>query len=459
MEKKTRKNNNDAPVRKITRLQKILRFMAKSLLKKYHPRIIAVTGSVGKTSAKEAISVVISGRYFVRKSEKNYNNEIGVPLTIIGVESGGRSCLRWLGIFLRWLVFLIFPLKYPEILILEMSTDRPGDLKYLTDFAKPGISVITDISSSHLEYFKNIDTIFKEKATLAKVLLEKDLVILNSDNVYLAKLKDNPRQFGVAARVFSFGFEENADARAMDMFLNQFDDMSAAETRFITSPPCGLSFKLNYKGAMMPLRLSNVLAKHNIYAALAGVSVGIELGLNLVEIAASLEKFVLPSGRTNLIRGIKDTNIIDDTYNSSSITSVEGALEILREFGNSRKIVVLGDILEIGPNTETEHRQAAKKFLEVGGNVFLAVGQRMKFAVDELRKHKFTGEIYEFENPMDAGKKLQEIMHTGDVILVKGSQGMRMEKVVEEVMAEPDRAKELLCRQNPEWKAVPWREV
>ncbi len=426
-------------------LERLLRFMAVVILKKYHPRIIAVTGSVGKTSAKEAIFTVIAGHYFVRKSEKNYNNELGVPLIILGVESGERSILKWLDIFFRWLILWIFPLKYPEILILEMGSDKPGDLKYLTDFVRPDISVITEVASSHLKYFKNMDAIFKEKTTLAKAVDEKGLVILNIDNSHLLKLKNNFRQLGVNARIFSFGFAENADARAMDVFL-------AKEIS-------GLSFKLNYRGTMMPLRLNNILAKHNIYAALAGVSVGIELGLNLVEIATSLENFILPSGRTNLIKGIKNTSIIDDTYNSSSVISVEGALEILREFKQNRKVVVLGDILEIDPVTEKEHRQVAKKFLEIEGDIFLAVGNRMRFATDELRKHKFSGEIYEFSNPLDAGRKLQEILRSGDVVLVKGSQGMRMEKVVEEVMAEPQRAKELLCRQNTEWKNTPWREI
>lgn len=455
MDKKARKNNLDeGSQRKTAKLEKILRFMAVTLLKKYHPRIIAVTGSVGKTSAKEAIFAVVSGHYFVRKSEKNYNNEIGVPLTIIGAESGGRSFLKWFGIFLRWMVFVVFPLKYPEILILEMSADRPGDLQYLTDFAKPDISVITEIASSHLEYFKNIEAIFREKATLAKVVDEKDLVILNIDNPHLLKLKDNPRQFGVIARIFSFGFREDADAQAMDVFLNQQD----VETRFIASSLRGLSFKLSYKGTTIPLRLNNILAKHNIYAALAGVSVGIELGLNLVEIGKGLENFSLPPGRMNLICGIKSTSIIDDTYNSS-LVSAEGALEVLREFGKNRRIAVLGDMLELGEGTEGDHRMLAKKFLEVGGNVFITVGRRMLFATSELKKHKFSGEIYAFRSPMDAGKKLQEILRPGDVVLVKGSQSMRMEKVVEEVMAEPERAKDLLCRQNAEWRNVPWREV
>lgn len=444
------------------KLEKALRFMASLVLKKYHPRIIAVTGSVGKTSTKEAIFTVISSHFFVRKSEKNYNNEIGVPLTIIGAKSAEQSLFLWAGIFFRWLCLIIFPMKYPQILILEMGTDRPGDLKYLTDFVKPDISVITEVATSHLEYFKNIEAIFREKIVLAKVVTEKGLVIVNSDNPHLAKLKENSQQNGVNARIFSFGFEEGADVRAMEVFLNYRSDengeiLPEAGT-YLEKEISGLSFKLSYKGTMMPLRLNNILARHNIYAALGGVSVGIELGLNLVEIGKHLENFFLPSGRLNLIKGIKRTSIIDDTYNSS-LVSARGALETLREFGGNRKIAVLGDMLELGENTESDHRLVAKKFLEIGGDVFLAVGRRMFFAVDELRRQKFSGEIYAFPDPMSAGKKLQEILRAEDVVLVKGSQGMRMEKVVEEVMAEPNRAKDLLCRQDTKWKNKPWSEV
>jgi UDP-N-acetylmuramoyl-tripeptide--D-alanyl-D-alanine ligase len=455
MKEKLRKINLDEKVlNKNVKLKKLLRFMASAILKKYQPRIIAVTGSVGKTSAKEAIYAVISKHFFVRKSEKNYNNEIGVPLTIIGEESGERSFFLWVGIFFRWIFKLIFMVKYPKILILEMGADRPGDLKYLTDFVLPEISVITEISSSHLENFKNVEVIFKEKATLARVLSEKGLVILNIDNRYLSKLRDNPRQFGTMAKVFSFGFSDGADVRAMDVFFGQRGEEGAMMNNGIG----GLSFKLNYKGTTMPFRLNNILAKHNIYAALAGVSVGIELGLNLVEIGKGLENFSLPSGRMNLIQGIKNSVIIDDTYNAS-LASADGALEIFRELNNSRKIVVFGDMLELGERTENDHRMVAKKFLEIGGNVFLAVGKRMQFAVDELGRHKFSGDIYQFANPMEAAKKLQEILRPGDAVLIKGSQGMRMEIIVEEVMADPNRAEKLLCRQSVEWKNRPWEAI
>ena len=418
-----------------------LRFMARTILRKYRPRIVAITGSVGKTSAKEAIFSVLSRNYRIRKSEKNYNNEIGVPLTILGVESGGSSFFGWLIVFLKWFGILIFPATYPEILILEMAADRPGDLAYLAEFAHPEISVITEISASHLEYFKTLDSVLKEKATLVRALDEKGLAIINIDNPQLAKLKTS-----LKSNVLTFGFSDEADAKATDVLL------SGKEMR-------GLSFKLSYKGTTMPMRLNNALAKEHVYAALAGISVGIGLGMNLVEIGTNLENFSLPPSRLNLLSGIKDTYIIDDTYNSS-LKSVEAALATLVQLSEGkRKIAVLGDMLELGTQMEESHVALARKFLETKGAIFISVGRRMQFAVSELRKQKFSGEIYAFRSPLEAGKKLQELLRAGDVVLVKGSQGMRMEKVVEEAMVEPEKAEKLLCRQNEEWKNIPWTEV
>jgi len=117
--------------KKLQFLEKTLKVMASAMLKKYKPKIVGITGSVGKTSAKEAVFAVLSKKFRVRKNEKNYNNEIGIPLTIIGVETGGRSLVKWLGIVCKWIAMLILPMKYPEILILEMGVDRPGDMDYM----------------------------------------------------------------------------------------------------------------------------------------------------------------------------------------------------------------------------------------------------------------------------------------------------------------------------------------
>jgi len=431
--------------KKILILQKVLRLMAVLVLKKYNPRIISVTGSVGKTSAKEAIFTVLASNFRVRRSEKNYNNEIGIPLTIIGVCSGERSLIKWVGVFLRWLAVVVLPSEYPEILILEMGADRPGDITYLTDFIKSEIGIITDISMSHIEFFKNIEGVAKTKGTLAKRLADTGLAILNIDNAEVAKLIDQ-----VSANLITIGFSEKADMQATDLAFIYSDNDQQIK---------GLSFKLNYKGTSIPVRLNNILARHQVYPALIAAATGTWLGLNLVEIAAALENFSSPCGRMNLISGLRNSMIIDDTYNSSP-ASLIAALETFKDVATGRKIAVLGDMLELGGATEKEHSNVGRKLAEIKTDIFIAVGMRMKFAEAELLKNGFLPEnIFMFKDPMAAGKKLQEIIKENDLVLVKGSQGTRMEKVVEEVMANPQKSDELLCRQNEEWKSVDFMGV
>ncbi|MFA7208851.1 MAG: Mur ligase family protein [Parcubacteria group bacterium] len=434
---------------KILILQKILRMMAGLVLKKYNPKIVGITGSVGKTSAKEAIFSVLKSKFRVRRTDKNYNNEIGLPLTIIGADSGEDSFWKWLAVFLKWFWVVLAPIKYPEVLVLEMGADRPGDMKYLTGFIRPDVAVITDVSSSHMEFFKNIEGVAKEKSVLVKELGPKGLAVTNVDNPYVAKI--NPPCDAV-----TFGFSEEAEMRATDISFSYADDYSGALK--------GLSFKLNYKGTTIPLRLNNILARHQIYSALAAVAVGTGFGINLVEAGAALENFSLPCGRMNLITGIKNSLIIDDTYNSSP-TSALAALDALGEIAASggkysRKIAVLGDMLELGEESVEKHGIVGRKFLEIKGDLFFAVGKRMRAAVDELRGNGFSQEnIFHFENQVEAGEKLREIIQEGDLVLVKGSQGMRMEKVVEAIMADPGEAGKLLCRQSQHWREIPWKSA
>lgn len=436
--------------KKILILEKVLRQMAVLVLKKYKPQVVAITGSVGKTSTKEAIATVLDGKMRVRKTEKNYNNEIGLPLTIIGAESGESSLCGWLKVSFKWLWVVLMPTKYPEVMVLEMGADRPGDIQYLVDFVKPNIAVITDISWSHVEFFKDVEGVAKEKGTLVRELDEKGLAVLNVDNSHIAKINNQAK-----CNVISFGFSEVAEMKATDVNFS-YDENSL--------DPKGLSFKLNFKGTSIPVRLSNILARHQIYAALAAAAVGTQFGINLVEIGQTLENFSPPYGRMNLLRGIKDTCIIDDTYNSSP-TSAAAAMDTLQELhasseNFSRKIVVLGDMLELGSETEEKHKDIANKFLTIKGDLFFAVGERMRVAVSELEKNNFPSDsMFFFENPMEAGRKLQAVMQKGDLILVKGSQGMRMEKVVEEVMADPQNVEKLLCRQSEHWKEIPWKKV
>lgn len=418
-------------------LIKCLRQRAFRVLKKYQPQIIGVTGSVGKTSTKEAIAWVLAEKFYLRKNDKNYNNEIGLPLTIVGVKSGGRSLWGWIKIFSYGLWIIIFPIKYPKILILEMGADHPGDIKYLTDFVKCQIGIVTEVGQSHIEFFGNLENIAREKGELVRNLSDKGLAILNVDNPLVSAMAENLR-----STVVTFGFGEQADLRATDVAFNYSENGEIQ----------GLSFKLNFRGTSIPVRLNNVLAKHQIYSALIATAVAEELGMNLVEIAARLVDFSPPPGRLNLIAGIKKSFIIDDTYNASPDSSL-AALAVLQEIKAVRKIAVLSDMLELGIETEKSHRQVGRKLFEIKADLIFLLGIRMKFAYEELKKHNFNlKNIFYFENHSDLGRKLQEKMREGDLILIKGSQSMRMEKIVEEIMLNPQEAEKLLCRQDPEWK-------
>jgi UDP-N-acetylmuramoyl-tripeptide--D-alanyl-D-alanine ligase len=421
-------------------LETILRWMAVLILKKYKPTVIGITGSVGKTSTKEAIFSVLSSKLRTRKNEKNYNNEIGIPLTVIGAESGNRSPWRWLKILTKWVAVVVFPYEYPEILILEMGVDRPGDMEYLLRFIPVKICVITRIATSHIEFFKNIDHIAKEKGKLAEILPEAGTAILNADDERVLGMKELTK-----AKIITFGIDNKADVKATDIAYNYQDKKLS-----------GIGFKLNFEGKIIPVRLHYVLARHQIYAALAAAAVGITFKVNLVDIAASLENFFSPPGRMNLIKGIMDSLIIDDTYNSSPI-SASAALAVMNEIQAERKIVVLGDMLELGRETEKGHKEVARKIFSAEVDLFLAVGERMEKAFRELHALGYpAGSLFYFESPISVAEKLKQIIQPGDLILIKGSQGMRMEKVVERIMRNPRKAAEYLCRQSKEWQKKPF---
>lgn len=435
--------------KKLIILEKILRFMAKAVLSKYKPKVVAITGSVGKTTTKEAVYFSLKEFFFVRKNEKNYNNEIGVPLTIIGARSGSHSVFRWALVFLKWLRIMALPSKYPQILVLEMGADRPGDIKYLCDFVPLDAGVLTNIGISHLEYFKTIKRVAREKSLILKFLPAGGLAVFNADDEQCRKIAEN-----LKSNVLGYGFGNEAKLRASDINFNyeKFIGKNGKEL----SLPRGINFKLSYDGKIIPIRMTHCVAKPQIYSALAALGVSVYFELNILDVAKKLENFEPYPGRMSLVRGIKDTMIIDDTYNSAP-DSVAAALDTLSKINTGRKIAVLGDMLELGELSDEAHRQAGFLAYQAGAEYFIAVGKRMSLAAKEfVRQSADPEKVVQFDRPKDAGLFVQKIMKTGDVLLIKGSQGMRMEKVVEEVMAQPQRKEELLVRQDAEWKQKPF---
>ncbi len=431
-------------------IQHQLKILAKIILAKYQPKIIGITGSVGKTSAREAVYAVLSPYFSVRRSAKNYNNEIGVPLTIIDDKLESRkSFINWLKIFSKAAQLIIKKDKnYPKILILEMGVDRPGDMDYLNSIVKCDIGVITMIGPVHIEFFNSVKRIKKEKSKLIHHLDNKGWAILNYDNKESRDIKEESK-----AKVLTYGLEEKADVVAKEIRFN-FSGTDKISNKSALNSLYSINFKLSYQGSFVPVILKGVIGKNAIYAALAGASVGIANGLNLVEIAESLKNFRSPKGRMNLIKGIKHTLIIDDTYNASP-QAMKASLEIAKKIPlapNARFFAVLGDMLELGKRSEREHYKIGQYCAQLGVDKLITIGERSR---DIGRGAKENGmvrdNVFHFGDLKMAGKFLQDRIKQGDLILVKGSQGVRMEKIVKEIMADPLKADKLLVRQGPEW--------
>lgn len=420
-------------------LQKILFILARMVLRKYQPRIVGITGSVGKSSAKEAIFSVLQFRFKTRKNIKNYNNEIGLPLTIIGMPSGGKSLIAWLKIFWRAIKLIVLVDKdYPEILVLEMGVDHPGDMKYLTDLAPCDVGVVTNIGPVHLEFFKTIDRIAKEKSLLVSRLNKNGWGILNCDNEHVCAMKDS-----VKGRFLTYGFGQEAMLRALESDFS-FDD---------SGEPTGLSFKISYDGKVVPVLLPGALAEHQIYAALAGAAVGIVFEMNLIEISQALKGFTPPKGRLHLIAGVNGSRIIDDTYNASPEATVAAVRTLAKINSRGVKYAVIGDMLELGDFEEEGHQLVGEEIAQGGVNFLITVGDRAKIIAQTAVKRGFDlDSVWEFDNSLEAGEFLAKKLRPGDLVLVKGSQGMRMERVSKIALAEPEKAKKLLVRQDEAWQ-------
>ncbi len=442
---------NKRELRELTRinmnklLQLKLKILAKLILKKYKPKVIGVTGSIGKTSTKEAVYAVLSFKFNARRNIKNYNNELGLPLTIIGTESGGRNLFKWFWIFCKaGKLILLRDKNYPQILVLEMAADRPKDLKYLLKIAKPYIGIVTSVGPVHLEYFGELKNIAKEKSRLVSAVNKDGWAILNADDAEVLKMKRN-----AAAKIITFGFSKKADICADHLrFSYKGDTESIGNLQ-------GISFKVTYKGATVPVLLPRILGAGQVYASLAAIAAGALYGMNLVEISNALRKFKSPTGRMNIIKGVKKTLIIDDTYNSAPQSTL-AALDVLIKIplsSSCRRFAVLGDMLELGQISVESHQQVGRQAVKLKTDYLITVGERARDIARAAAGAGMSGDkIFSFAQSEEAGKFLENRIKKGDLILVKGSQGVRMEKIVKEIMAEPMKAGELLVRQGKKWK-------
>ena len=383
-------------------LQFYLKTCAKRYLKRVNPKIIAITGSVGKTSTKEAIFSVLHEQFGdkVAKSEGNLNTETGVPLAILGFKQSPNNIFSWLPVVFAAFI-KSFSYQSYDYLVLELAADKPGDIKYLTSFVKPFIGVVTTVGPSHLAAFGSIERIAEEKTSLLWVLPQDGWAVLNIDDENLRKAS-----YGGRWQKITYAINQPADitATAIESDLKN----GLPETK------CEINGKESFSIISQTLG-----GRANIYAFLAATAVGKIFSIEKSKIKSGLEKVQPEKHRMQVFKGINGSTIIDDSYNANPL-SMKAALNTLANLKAKRKIAVIGDMREIGKITNDAHKEMGD-LARKSASLVVAIGDAAK---------KYNGQKY-FKKREKAIDYLLKEVRQGDIILVKASRSIGLDKIVE----------------------------
>jgi UDP-N-acetylmuramoyl-tripeptide--D-alanyl-D-alanine ligase len=414
---------------------KILHLLSKSVIKKYKPKVVGITGSVGKTAAKEAVYSVLAKKFRVRRNISNFNTEIGLPLTILGYDNQpGRSPFKWISVIFSGIGLLLKKREYPEILVLEMGADKPGDIAELLNIVPVDVGVITAVSAVHTEQFNGIEGVAREKGKLFRAVERVGWIVVNNDDEIVKKIASTCKAKNIS---YAINKTDSVEVKASEISISRSNKVATGVD--------GVTFKLVTNGSVIPVLLKGVLGEHQVYPALIASSVAQIFEVNMDDIAEGLRKANRQPGRMRIIEGIKHTTIIDDTYNASP-KPMECAIKTASELEtDGRTYAVLGDMLELGNISETEHKKIGKLVAESDIDILITVGERARDIARGASKAGMSEDfIFGFKDSAEAGLFVQKRIEQGDLILVKGSRGIATEKVVKEIMAVPEKSDELL---------------
>lgn len=416
----------------------ILTLEAQILLKRKHPKIVGITGSVGKTSTKDAIYAVLKNHVHTRKSDKSFNSDIGVALTVLGLRNGWNNPLFWLKNIIDGALHAFLPSDYPEVLVLEMGIDRPGDMKRLTSWIKPDVAVVTRLPEVpvHVEYFSSPDQVAQEKMELVFALKSDGVFIYNNDDQKIKGYIDDVRQQ-------SFGFSRYSPSHftaSQDIIL------------YDGGMPLGTEFTLEHVGEeKVRVQAIGSIGAQLSYSYAAAMAVGTVFNMSLTDSAEALKTHNPPAGRMRIIEGTMKTTIIDDTYNSSPVACEHAILTLSELKVKGRKLAILGDMLELGQFSVREHERIGE-LLSSKVDILITLGVRArKIAEGALEYGLSEKNIFQYDDIQQLIHECKNMIQKDDVILVKASQGMRAEKIVAALMAEPLKAGEFLVRQDSVW--------
>ena len=410
----------------------LLALLARSILSKYKPKVVMITGSVGKTTTKDAVAAALGTHYNLRASEKSYNSEFGLPLTVIGAKNPWENPAAWFRVFQEALALVMLPSLYPKLLVLEVGADRPGDLARILRIAKPDVVVVTRLPDVpvHVEAYASPQAVRDEEFAPAYALAHGAPLVISADDPHARVMAAR-----VPADVRTFGFAKDAQVR-------------------LTDP----SFFADEKGGGMTasvgqytVRVTGALGRPQLYAPAAAIAVALALGMEIEEALTGLKEYLPPPGRARILRGKNGTLIIDDSYNASPAAVEEGLSSLTLIPDVNRKIAVLGDMLELGRYSVEEHERvgtlAAQK-----ADILVTVGSRSRAThAAALKAGMSEDRAFSFDTSNEAAVALLDMIAERDVVLVKGSQSVRMERVSEALLLDPLDASRLV-RQEQEWK-------
>lgn len=362
-----------------------LQHIARAWRRKLDLRVIGITGSVGKSTTKEVVAQVLSERYRTLRSPGNLNNEIGLPLTLLRLGSGYERA------------------------VLEMGFYVPGEIAFLCDIALPQIGVVTNIGTVHAERAGSQENIFLGKSELVQALppAPEGTAILNFDDPWVRKMEEKTK-----ARVFFYGFSSEAHLWADNVEGLGLD---------------GVRFRLHYKNETLHVRVP-MIGRHSVETALRAAAVGLIEGLNWQEILNGLSQ-----GHTQLrlvaVRSESGALMLDDTYNASP-ESMLASLNLLSELEGKRRIAVLGDMLELGPYERQGHEMVGLRAAQVA-DILVTLGPRAHIYAEAARRTGTkTPRIFEFEDSAAVIDWLKKNLASGDTALLKGSHGLRMDRII-----------------------------
>ena len=361
--------------------------IARSIRKEKNIPVVGITGSVGKTSTKDIIANVVAQKYKTLKTEGNNNNHIGLPFTL-------------------------FRLQDEEAAIIEMGMNHLGEIRYLTKIAKPTISVITNIGTSHIGNLGSRENILKAKTEILEGMDKKVLVINNDNDMlgeYYLKNIDNKD-----IEIHTYGIENTSEVMAEDIVLNDN----------------GSEFICNLNGDKFKVKVP-VGGIHFVYNALCAVTIGKLLELSNEQILKGIDTFELTKKRMDITELSNGVKIINDCYNAS-LESMQVSLKYLSSLNNERKIAVLGDILELGDFSTEIHKKVGKEVAKNNIDILICSGENSKFIAESAKQSGMNSEkIFYFENKELIEKFIKENWKKGDCILFKASNGMKFFEIVE----------------------------